>query len=100
MLLERSLRAMFARLCMGGCDKQGFPMKQGVLTVGNVNGLGGFQANNFPYSWDSIRAFVDVEGAPERGGRCSEVREHVPLDFHKQSWTIGYVCCVVKKLKC
>ncbi|KAK8283896.1 hypothetical protein V6Z12_D08G124200 [Gossypium hirsutum] len=35
MLLERNPRAMFSKT-KGGCDKQGFPMKQGVLTPGRV----------------------------------------------------------------
>ncbi|KAG5539454.1 hypothetical protein RHGRI_019856 [Rhododendron griersonianum] len=39
---------------MGGCDKQGYPMKQGVLaTVGPVS-----------CSKKGLRAFVDMEGAP------------------------------------
>ncbi|TYH58048.1 hypothetical protein ES332_D08G129200v1 [Gossypium tomentosum] len=35
MLLERNPRAKVSKT-KGGCDKQGFPMKQGVLTPGRV----------------------------------------------------------------
>ncbi|PPE02928.1 hypothetical protein GOBAR_DD00050 [Gossypium barbadense] len=46
MLLERNPRAKVSKT-KGGCDKQGFPMKQGVLTPGRVclllhRGVGAF----------------------------------------------------------
>ncbi|GKD43005.1 ribosomal protein S6e, partial [Tanacetum coccineum] len=50
---------------MGGCDKQGFPMKQGVLTPGRVRLLlvRGELANHLERP-----AFVGMEGGTERGG--------------------------------
>ncbi|KAJ6677480.1 40S RIBOSOMAL PROTEIN S6 [Salix purpurea] len=60
---------------MGGCDKQGFPMKQGVLTPGRVRLLlhrGGIECVlHFLMFEQAPRASVDMEGAMENVGRKS-----------------------------
>ncbi|GMQ01631.1 hypothetical protein CsSME_00048201 [Camellia sinensis var. sinensis] len=60
---------------MGGCDKQGFPMKQGVLTPGRVRlllhrvGLESLLSESNDCIVMALHVFVVMEGAKEsRGG--------------------------------